>query len=167
MRLKEFNECAVSAAENALKPCVHIESWIQHLVNKRPFDHVEQLYQAANQQAKNWQWSEVAQALAQHPRIGERKAVKALSVKEQQFSANEQDGLGNDQTIQQEILLGNIAYEQRFGYIFLIRAAGRSADDILKELQRRIRNSAEQEQQEASAQLAEIALLRLKQEIVA
>lgn len=154
-------------ATDAIAPCVHIESWIHHLVSLRPFEHVEQLYQTAAQQAQRWQWQEVAQALAQHPRIGERQAAKALSEKEDQFSTNEQGSLNIDQAVQQALLKGNMDYEQQFGHIFLIRVAGRSAPEILQELQRRMANSEQQEQQEVSSQLAEIALLRLKQEIVA
>ena len=56
---------------------------------------------------------------------------------------------------------GNAAYEGRFGRIFLIRAAGRSAPEMLAELERRLGNSAEAETSEAIAQLREIALLRL------
>ena len=60
------------------------------------------------------------------------------------------------------IAAGNAAYEQRFGRVFLIRAAGRAPEQILAELQRRLRNDDEAEAAEALAQLAEIAILRLR-----
>ena len=57
---------------------------------------------------------------------------------------------------------GNAAYERRFGRVFLIRAAGRSPDEMLAELQRRLGNDDDSEAAEALDQLAQIALLRLK-----
>ena len=60
------------------------------------------------------------------------------------------------------IAAGNAAYEQRFGRVFLIRAAGRTPEQILTELQRRLRNDDQAEASEALAQLAEIAILRLR-----
>ncbi|WP_312546041.1 2-oxo-4-hydroxy-4-carboxy-5-ureidoimidazoline decarboxylase, partial [Pantoea eucalypti] len=60
---------------------------------------------------------------------------------------------------------GNQAYEARFGRVFLIRAKGRSGEQMLAELQRRLQNSEVTEQQEALDQLREITLLRLKETI--
>ncbi len=166
MRLMEFNQCSDDVAAKVLQHCVHIPSWIEALVQHRPYASTEQLYEKAQQQAAHWQWLDVEQALAQHPRIGQKNAAAELSKEEQQFSASEQSGVHASQQVEQALVQGNLAYEQQFGHIFLIRAAGRTGNDILKELQRRLGNSNTQEQQEVSMQLAEIALLRLKQGIV-
>ena len=67
-----------------------------------------------------------------HPsKIGERQA-KTAQCKEQNFSAQEQAGISLDEQTQQALLQGNIEYEQKFGFIFLIKAAGLSSDEILK-----------------------------------
>ena len=76
---------------------------------KDPFGSAEELYQAAALQARIWQWSEILEALAQHPRIGEKKAAMTLSEREQQFSQKEQAQLGVDQDIQQALFQGNLA----------------------------------------------------------
>ena len=60
------------------------------------------------------------------------------------------------------IAAGNAEYEDRFGRVFLIRAAGRSPEEILTELRRRLRNDDGSEADEALRQLAEIAILRLR-----
>ncbi|MGO1203172.1 2-oxo-4-hydroxy-4-carboxy-5-ureidoimidazoline decarboxylase, partial [Cellulosimicrobium funkei] len=57
---------------------------------------------------------------------------------------------------------GNRAYEQRFGHVFLVRAAGRSAEEILEQLTERLGNDAETERANAARNLREIAALRLK-----
>ena len=165
MDLQQFNQLSRAQATLLLQPCVHIPNWIEALVQQRPFSSTEQLFQLAVDQAKAWTWAEIAEALAQHPRIGERKAAAALSAKEQNFSKHEQSQLGADVALQQALYQGNLDYEHKFGHIFLIRAAGRTGQEMLSELQRRLSNSALQEQQEVQQQLAEIAVLRLKQEI--
>jgi len=70
-----------------------------------------------------------------------------------------------DSALQQAMQQGNQAYEARFGRVFLIRAKGRSGEQMLAELQRRLQNSDPAEQQEALDQLREITLLRLKETI--
>ena len=70
-------------------------------------------------------------------------------------------GVGADEESLAALRKGNLAYEQRFNRVFLIRAAGRSADEILSELERRLSNDETTERAETVAQLLEIALLRL------
>ncbi len=55
---------------------------------------------------------------------------------------------------------GNVAYEQRFGQVFLIRAAGRSPEEMLAELRRRLTNDPETERRGVVYQLAQITRLR-------
>lgn len=165
MQLEIFNQLDSGEASQLLQACVHMPAWISELLAQRPYSSTQQLYRAAAAQAHSWQWPEIATALAQHPRISEKKAATALSEKEQQFSQHEQAGVETDAVVQMALYQGNLDYEHKFGHIFLIRAAGRSGQQILSELQRRLLNTAEQEQAEVKQQLAEIALIRLKQEI--
>ena len=65
-------------------------------------------------------------------------------------------------SVAQQIAAGNAEYEARFGRVFLIRAAGRTPDEILAELQRRLENTADAEVDEALDQLRQIAMLRLR-----
>lgn len=163
----EFNQCTDAVATTVLQSCAHMPSWIKALIQQRPYTTAAQLYEQAKQQARQWQWAEVEHALAQHPRIGQKQAAAVLSEQEQQFSTHEQRDVQTSQCMEQALLQANQAYEQQFGHIFLIRAAGRTGEDILRELQRRLNNSAMQEQQETIQQLAEIAVLRLQQGVVA
>jgi len=165
MQLEIFNQLDSSEARLVLEACVHIPTWVSELIQKRPYSSKEQLYQAAGEQACTWQWSEISEALSKHPRIGEKKAAAVLSGKEQQLSQREQAQIETDAVLQLALYQGNLDYEHKFGHIFLIRAAGRSGQQILSELQRRLVNTVEQEQAEAKQQLREIALLRLNQEI--
>ncbi|CAM4421510.1 OHCU decarboxylase [Acinetobacter dispersus] len=165
MQLETFNQLDTVEASQVLQSCVHIPTWMSELLQQRPYLSIEQFYQTATEQAQTWQWPEISAALAQHPRIGEKKAAAVLSEKEQQLSQREQAQVETDAVVQLALYQGNLDYEYKFGHIFLIRAAGRSGQQILSELQRRLLNTVEQEQAEVKQQLAEIALIRLKQEI--
>lgn len=166
MHFTEFNQLDEESACLLLKQCVAIPTWGSYLCRQRPYDSATQLYHHAAQQAQSWSWTEIAAALAQHPRIGERKAGADLSDKEQQFSAQEQAQLQHDAQTTAALYAANQRYEAQFGYIFLIRAKGRDSLEILAELERRLGNSAAAEQLEVKQQLAEIAVLRLQQEVL-
>ena len=162
MQLSQFNQ---SPLQDLLEHCVKIPRWAEEIMTARPFDSKQAILDFAQQQAQTWTWDEVLHALNTHPRIGEKKAQADLSAKEQAFSAQEQATAQADQQTLDLILQGNIAYEKRFGYIFLIKAAGLSSQEILKALQARLNNNADIEQEIVKQQLIGIALLRLEQEL--
>ena len=102
----------------------------------------------------------MAAALAHHPRIGERAPGTGT---EARLSQAEQAGLGEaDAAVAEALADGNRAYEEKFGQVFLIRAAGRSREEILAALNARLAHTPEQEQPIIGQQLREIAVLRLE-----
>lgn len=167
MNITEFNQLSPNEAETLLKNCVQINEWANRIVTQRPFSDSQQLYNFAKDQAMTWTWQQISDALGNHPRIGEKKASHALNEKEVQFSKNEQSNVNLTNAVQDALYKGNVDYENKFGFIFLIRALGRSTEEILAELNRRLNNTPEQEQLEVKDQLSQIALLRLKQEVTA
>ena len=167
MQLNEFNLSSKDDAQKFLKNCVQIQSWAEVLLAQRPFDSAEALMAAAKQQVGTWTWPEVADALANHPRIGEKKAQAELNQTEQAFSDREQAAITVSQETQDALFKGNNDYEKKFGYIFLIKAAGLNSQDVLQALKYRLLNDKETEQCIVKHQLGEIALLRLSQEIQA
>ncbi|MDH2067637.1 2-oxo-4-hydroxy-4-carboxy-5-ureidoimidazoline decarboxylase [Pantoea sp. GD03673] len=161
MELATFNQLAADEAQVAIRHCVAIPHWQQSLVAARPFATTDALLATADALARQWQQPDLAAALSAHPRIGERAAGadKEATLSRGEQSAMQQAGHALQQAMQQ----GNQAYEARFGRVFLIRAKGRSGEQMLAELQRRLQNSDSAEQQEALDQLREITLLRLKE----
>lgn len=163
MNIEQFNALSVSEALAAIAPCVAIASWQQQLVDARPFSHPEQLLTVAEQLSQPWQLTELREALSAHPRIGEQAQGEQAH---QQASRSEQAAmLSADDSVKQAMAEGNRAYEARFGRIFLIRAKGRTPQEILGCLQQRLKNSDNEELLETLQQLREITLLRL-QEVV-
>jgi 2-oxo-4-hydroxy-4-carboxy-5-ureidoimidazoline decarboxylase len=126
----------------------------------RPYPSGETLVARAEEVSRSLSWDEVQAALAAHPRIGDR--VEGSSA-EAAASRREQSAMGTaDASVRAAMLAGNRAYEERFDTVFLIRAAGRSAEEMLAELRRRLLNSPEEERAEVTEQLAQITALRVR-----
>lgn len=159
MRLETLNTCSPAEAAAQLAPCVDVPRWIDAIVDARPFSSEADLIAFAETAAHPWTEAEIDGALAHHPRIGERAQGNTT---EATMSRGEQAGVSTAVETQNALLEGNRAYEEKFGRVFLIRAAGRSADDILTALNQRLHNTPEQELVIVSQQLREIAVLRLK-----
>jgi 2-oxo-4-hydroxy-4-carboxy-5-ureidoimidazoline decarboxylase len=158
--LQEFNDMPVAEAADAVRPCVDIDSWVDGVVAGRPYARTADLLARADSLARAWTPVEVEKALADHPRIGERHAGSGTSAR---MSGSEQAGVDpRDAEVQRRLAEGNAAYEERFDRIYLARAAGRSADEILALLEQRLANDPDTELVVTSGQLREIALLRLE-----
>lgn len=160
MTLAEFDALPADEAERVIAPCVAIPSWAAGVVAGRPYADVADLLAAAERLAAAWTDAEVEGALADHPRIGERHSGDSESAA---LSAREQAGVDPaDAEVQTRLRAGNAAYEERFGRIYLVRAAGRSAEEMLALLEERLKNDPATEITVTKGQLAEIALLRLR-----
>ncbi|WP_413740090.1 2-oxo-4-hydroxy-4-carboxy-5-ureidoimidazoline decarboxylase [Sodalis sp. RH14] len=163
MTLDEFNQAPQSAVAELLLACAAIPAWAGKIVAARPFTCVDQLLAFAGELALAWRAEQVDLALAHHPRIGERPGGDSAGAG---HSLREQAGVDPaDARLAADLREGNRRYEQRFGQVFLIRAAGRSGHEILANLRRRLDNSPEEETRETALQLREIALLRLRKEL--
>ncbi|MEB3766866.1 2-oxo-4-hydroxy-4-carboxy-5-ureidoimidazoline decarboxylase [Acinetobacter sp. MD2] len=167
MKITELNTIEPIKAQTLFKHCVNIPSWMAALNAQRPYASKHALIQAAQVQSSTWTWQEVKASLDTHPRIGEKKAKQALSEQEQLLSEQEQAGIVQNAVTLNALQQGNLAYETKFGFIFLIKAAGLNSEMILEQLQQRLNNDIETEKQIVKQQLAQIALLRLDQEIEA
>ena len=159
-RLEDFNDEPADQAAQDLRACNAAPRFAAELVAGRPFPDADTLVARAEEVARGLPWDEVSIALAAHPRIGDR--VEGATT-EAEASRREQSSMTDaDADTRAALLEGNRAYEERFGHVFLIRAAGRSPEEMLGELRRRLANDDEAEQAEATEQLAQITGLRVK-----
>lgn len=159
MQLEEFNAAEAEQLREELATCAPIASWGSGLLARRPYRSRDELLSTAAELAEDWTDLEVDAALAHHPRIGEKAAGDSA---EARASRAEQGTLSEDDAAREEWLNANKAYEEKFDRIFLIRAKGRSPQEMLEQLQSRLQNSDDAEARIRREQLAEIALLRLK-----
>jgi 2-oxo-4-hydroxy-4-carboxy-5-ureidoimidazoline decarboxylase len=158
--IDDFNDGPADRAVQALRACNAAPRFAAEVVAGRPYRDVETLVARAEDVARALPWEDVAIALAAHPRIGDR--VKGSSA-EAESSRKEQSSMADaDDETRTALLEGNRAYEERFDHVFLIRAAGRSPDEMLAELRRRLDNDEESERAEVTEQLAQITGLRVK-----
>ena len=143
-----------------LRACLHVERWVDEVADGAPYDSVAALLAVASAAASPLSPAEIDEALASHPRIGERAPGDGRA---QRFSRSEQSSAdADDGVLGAAIAAGNRAYEVRFGRIFLIRAAGRSRAEILAELERRLELDDAADLAVVGEQLREIALLRIE-----
>jgi 2-oxo-4-hydroxy-4-carboxy-5-ureidoimidazoline decarboxylase len=157
--LTEFNTADSERAAALVRPCLDIDRWVDAVVAGRPYSDLAALREVAGNAAQPFTDDELAGALRHHPRIGER-APGATT--EAGLSRAEQSGVSTDADLHRRLVEGNRAYEQRFGHVFLIRAAGRSGTEILAALDARLANAPETEKLIMADELRQIAVLRLE-----
>ncbi len=147
-----FNGLSDAAAEQELLACCAAPAWAKRVAAGRPYPSKDALLAAAATAADELSWADVAQALAAHPRIGERPPGDS---REARWSRREQAGAGGMDEL-------NRAYEERFGHVFLIFASGRSGDEMAAAARERLGNDPATERAVVAGELRKIALLRLE-----
>ena len=164
MSIDAFDALPADAAASTVGVWAAVPAWVDAVVAARPYYTRGALIARADALARTWTRTELDAALAHHPRIGEKPqgaGAEAAASRREQASMS---SAGAATTA--AIADGNAAYEERFGRVFLIRAAGRTPEQMRAELERRLGNDDETEAAEALDQLREIALLRLEATIV-
>lgn len=130
-------------------------AWAEAVADGRPYDHLDALLAAADTQLARLDHAGIADALAGHPRIGERAVHSATSAREQAGMSAASD------EVRAAMAEGNAEYERRFGHVYLVCASGRGADELLGVLRDRLGNTAEEEARRTRTELAAINRLRL------
>lgn len=151
-------------AARALRTACGSERWVARMLRRRPFASTAALLESA---VREWQacspedWLE---ALSQHPQIGEDPAeLERRYATSAALSKQEQAGVqGASAATLRALRDGNRAYRQRFGFIFIICASGKSASEMLEALTRRMSHDPATELALAAAEQAKITRLRLE-----
>jgi len=129
----------------------------------RPFADVDELLTKADGIWSSLTAEDWLEAFRAHPKIGEKKAPAAQSKEARQWSAQEQSGIRSAAVDTMTALAaGNQDYEQRFGFIFIVCATGKSSEEMLAILQARRQNDAETEIAVAAEEQRKITRLRLE-----
>jgi 2-oxo-4-hydroxy-4-carboxy-5-ureidoimidazoline decarboxylase len=153
----------VAVTREVLLGCLSVPRWADDVLARQPYADDTACLEVADRAARELTDEELDQALSAHPRIGERGGAQS---QREQSGVVSTDSTGEDaRTTAVRLAAGNAAYEKRFGRVFLIRAAGRDADQILSELDRRLGNDDDAERAETVDNLRQIALLRLAEAI--
>ncbi len=155
---------AVTYARDELLALCGSTRWAAIVAECAPFGDRDELHAAADEAFDQLDSDDWLQAFAHHPRIGDVKSLRERFAASGALSEVEQAGLdGAGEDVVAELAAGNERYEAQFGFVFLIRAAGRSAAEMLEHQRRRLRNDRVAELAVAAREQREITHLRIDQ----
>ena len=156
MTLEELNALDPAAAREALLSCCGSQAWASRMLAERPFVSADRLFGAADRIWAGLAPEDWLEAFSKHPRIGETKPVSAWSAEEQQGMHQASSATVAD------IAEKNQLYYQKFGWVFLICATGKLADEMREELVARLANEPGEELAVAGGEQSKITRIRLR-----
>lgn len=157
--LDAFNALPAPAADEALAACCAARRWVTRLGAGRPYASVAELHVVAADELAKLGWPDVLEALDAHPRIGRRATGGS---REAAWSRAEQSGAADvGEAVLGELAEANAKYEAKFGFVFLIRASGRTAEEMLAACRERLDHDEPTERPVVRGELAQIVRLRL------
>lgn len=163
MTLAALNTQEAAARAEALATCCGATAWVAALNGQFPFTSTTALYEAAERIWHNLTEADWREAFAHHPKIGDVNALQEKFASTAAWAAGEQGAVKRASLETLEALAAsNTAYEQKFGYIFIVCATGKSAAEMLALLQARLPHEPSQEIHVAMAEQAKITRLRLE-----
>ena len=162
-RLEWLNSLTADEAAKELLQCCGSRRWATEVANARPYKTLDTLLTKANDIWWSLDRSDWLEAFCSHPKIGEKKAAGKVSAQSQQWSGQEQSGVANaSQDTVNTLAALNEDYEQKFGFIFIICASGKTSGEMLAALNERLQHDPTDELPIAAAEQGKITELRLK-----
>ncbi len=145
-----------------LAECCGASRWVSGMLARRPFGSRDAVLSAADEIWRSMDSEEWREAFSHHPRIGERKSVIPQTERGSAWAAGEQSRVERARDdVRAELAAANREYEQRFGYIYIVFATGKSAEELLALARERLRNDRDLELRIAAEEQRKITRLRL------
>ena len=166
--INRINSIPSEQAETEFLKCCGSRRWAAKMTAQRPFENVEEMVTVADRIWWALDSTDWLEAFDSHPRIGETKAAAAVARESLTWSATEQSGTRNStQQTMEELAELNRQYQEKFGFIYIICATGKSAEEMLAILRDRLANDPATELRNAATEQAKITTLRLNKLIKA
>ena len=164
MNIESLKALPPDEAQAEFLKCCGSVRWAQAMVELRQYaTTVGGLILLGNEMWRVLEREDWLEAFRSHPKIGEKKAAQPVSRQSKEWSGQEQSGMRDaDQDTTDSLARLNREYEDKFGFIFIVCATGKSAGEMLEILRARLRNDIETELPIAAAEQAKITELRLK-----
>jgi OHCU decarboxylase len=154
MKITELDTITSSVAAESFRECCGSSRWVSAMIERRPFGSRDAAFNAADEIWKSLDPSDWLEAFAHHPRIGEQT--------KNSVAAREQSGVKTaDDDLRDQLAQVNRDYEQRFGYIYIVCATGKSAEEMLAIARNRLNNDPATELAVAAEEQRKITQLRL------
>jgi 2-oxo-4-hydroxy-4-carboxy-5-ureidoimidazoline decarboxylase len=163
MNLDRINSWTHDEAIAGFRRCCGSARWAETMATLRPYASEAALRDAAERTWDDLPRADWLEAFAAHPRIGDLDALRARFAATAAWSAREQEGVaGASEEVLRALAEGNRLYEEKFGFIFIVCATGKTAGAMLELLRRRLPNDPADEIANAAAEQAAITRLRLE-----
>ena len=160
--LAALNHLPETEAYTAFENCCCASAWVTAMVKSRPFASLEQLQQEALKIWNSLGENDFLEAFEGHPKIGDVSSLKAKYAHTKALASGEQSSVQvADDEVLEALARGNQAYEQKFGFIFIVCATGKSAAEMLALLEARLPNERADELRIAAEQQSQITAIRL------
>lgn len=162
MTITEFNTLPEKEAFKALFTCCGSAVWAQSLVEKRLFTSLEELKEISDILWEQATESDLMEAFSHHPKIGDVKSLEKKFASTAAWASGEQSGVNQaSQEVIKKLANGNAQYEEKFGFIYIVCATGKSAPEMLEILEARLPNHRALELRVAAREQNKITHLRL------
>ena len=160
--LRRLNFLQPASAEPEFRKCCGSKNWARQMGQHLPFRNVSDLFEIAERVWWSLPAADWLEAFDSHPRIGEQKAAAPTSATSLSWSTKEQAGIANTNAATRELLAElNRHYEEKFGFIYIVCATGKTSEELLAILQERLTHDSQRELQIAAREQAQITRLRL------
>ena len=163
MTIEALNTLTPSEANKQFELCCGASNWVEKMNQNRPFQDKNEVYQKAESiwfslSSKDW-----LEAFTHHPKIGDIDSLRKKFHNTKSISKNEQSGVNDaEKSTLNDLAKSNQLYEDKFGFIFIVCATGKSADEMLALIKMRLNKNAETEMQNAAKEQNKITQLRLE-----
>lgn len=163
MSVEWMNTASVLELGHFLRRCCACETWIHRMVCGRPYTSRDEVLKAAD---LNWRWlddSDYLQAFEGHPMIGDFHSLQTRYADTRILASDEQSRVhsANHETLE-ALVAANAEYKARFGFVFIVCATGKSAEEILTLLHVRLGKTKDEELRHAAQEQCKITRIRLE-----
>jgi 2-oxo-4-hydroxy-4-carboxy-5-ureidoimidazoline decarboxylase len=163
LTLAQLDTMPEAEAAFKLAACCGSSKWVAGMLARRPFQSREKLMAVADEVSLTLHPTDWLEAFSHHPRIGEQRAGAPVSAVASDWSKGEQSAASRaTEDTRAALAEANAEYEKKFGFIFIICANGRRADEILAALRERLSNGPDAEIFIAAREQQQITRLRLE-----
>jgi 2-oxo-4-hydroxy-4-carboxy-5-ureidoimidazoline decarboxylase len=160
--LAHWNSLDAAAAAREILPCCGSSAWAEGLTALRPFADMYELFAVSDRVWAGLAEDDWKEAFDSHPRIGQQHARAATAESLAWSSEEQRAAMSAEDAVKLALAAGNRQYEERFGRIFIVCAAGKTAAEILAILTARMSHTTADELLEAAEQQRQITQLRLR-----
>lgn len=163
MNIEQFNKLSDDEAKTEITRCCGASNWVKKVLDNRPYNNKNSLLELAEKEWFNLSQDDWLEAFQHHPKIGDINSLSKKYANTQKWAEGEQSGVNSaSENIIHNLAQGNKDYEEKFGYIFIVCATGKTAQEMLDILNTRLPNNAEEEIKIAIGEQNKITKIRLE-----